>query len=461
VPLATLMATLSKENGILAPALCALIELFVFAPAPGTSRARGSTAFIAAALVLPALAAIALTLAGTDAIVGGYANRPFTLTERLLTESRVLWSYVGSLLFPYGPKLGLYHDDYPISHGLLAPSTTLLAIAAWLATIGAAWRMRATAPGFGLGLGIFLVGQALESSVFPLLVYFEHRNYLPAIGATWALLSLAYVGIGHLRRHMDHGDRVFSAAGIGLVLVLGLATAARAGVWHSQDTLLAQGLASHPDSRWLRMDVSRWALLQRPPRWDVARAQVDHLIDSPDPDTRRMGAAARLWIDCANDAGARPENVAQAFQGTPGLMETDLLFTFESLGDLVAAKPCHGLAPLDMARGLQTMVDRSRLPPGDANLRRLRFKASQLYVKGGNLPAGLEQATLAYVDPIEDAPMAASIAQIDIALGRYDDARRMLDAADAGTPRDDLLAHDIIQGLRAQLREAESEPPAH
>jgi hypothetical protein len=84
-----------------------------------------------------------------------------------------------------------------------------------------------------------------------------------------------------------------------------------------------------------------------------------------------------------------------------------------------------------------------------------------LYEKGGNLPAGLEQATLAYVDPIEDAPMAASIAQIDIALGRYDDARRMLDAADAGTPRDDLLAHDIIQGLRAQLREAESEPPAH
>jgi hypothetical protein len=52
--------------------------------------------------------------------------------------------------------------------------------------------------------------------------------------------------------------------------------------------------------------------------------------------------------------------------------------------------------------------------------------------------------------------MAAFAAQIDIALGRYADAEEMLDAADAGTPEDELLGHEIIDGLKAQARDAQA-----
>lgn len=452
VPLCTVLATLSKENGVLAPALCALIELFVFAPKPGQRRPWASTIFILVTLVVPALLAITLTAMQSELIVGGYANRPFTLAERLLTQPRALWDYIGSLLLPYGPKLGLYHDDYRISHGLLDPPATLIAIAGWLAAIGLAWRLRTAIPGFALGLGIFLVGHALESTVFPLLMYFEHRNYLPAVGALWALLSLACAGAQRLHGRMHHGNGVFVFAGVGLVLVLALAAAARAGVWHSKEALLAQGLAYHPDSRWLRMDASGWALHQTPPRLDLARGHVDHLAASPDPDTRRMGAAARLIIDCSAGSGARPDAITNAFEGGPHSMEADLLLTFEGLADVVAAKPCAGLSPLQMARQLDSMLDRSDIPAQEFNMRRLRFKAARLYMQAHSEKEALNQAKLAYDENAVDAPIAAFVAELEIRQGDFAAAAKMIDIVAGKIARDDYTGHKVIEALRAKLR---------
>ena len=50
----------------------------------------------------------------------------------------------------------------------------------------------------GYGILFFLAGHALESSIFPLEIYFEHRNYLPAVGLALALVS----GLMQLERTM-------------------------------------------------------------------------------------------------------------------------------------------------------------------------------------------------------------------------------------------------------------------
>ena len=65
-------------------------------------------------------------------------------TQRLLTESRVLWFYVGMIVYPDVRSMSLYHDDFLVSTGLLEPGTTLLAIAAWGMLLGCAiaWRRR-------------------------------------------------------------------------------------------------------------------------------------------------------------------------------------------------------------------------------------------------------------------------------------------------------------------------------
>lgn len=454
VPLFTLLAALSKENGILAPALCGVIEFCVFVPRPGTRRPWPSVAFIIATLVLPALLAIGLTVSGSAAIVGDYANRPFTLSDRLLTQPRVLWDYVGSLVLPDGPRLGLYHDDYTISHGLLDPPSTTLALLGWMAVTGSAVALRRRAPGYTLGVGVFLVGHALESSVFPLLMYFEHRNYLPAVGAVWASISLIAYAMDALKHRMHHSKYVFGGGGIALIAVLALATAARVGVWQSEQTLLAQGLQYHPQSRWLRMDLARQAMHQQPPQWDEARRHIGAMLDSPDAGTRRLAAVARLLVDCSAAVRPQPAIVAGAFQGRPEPIEADVLVAFENLSEGVMTQPCPGFSALQMADALAGMLDRSTLPAGDTSMWRLRLKAAKLYLASNRSSQALHQARLAYAGGTAEASVPVFIAWILLQRGDNRGADKMLDAAVAHMAEGDGVGHAVVADYRARIQRA-------
>ena len=56
-----------------------------------------------------------------------YAEYPFTLKERLLTEPRIIFFYISLLIFPDSNRLVLLHD-VPLSHSLLDPFTTVFSI---------------------------------------------------------------------------------------------------------------------------------------------------------------------------------------------------------------------------------------------------------------------------------------------------------------------------------------------
>jgi hypothetical protein len=453
VPIATLCGALSKENGVLALPLCGLLELFLFMPIVGKHRSRAALTFLAAALVVPAIAVLGLVASGNPILTGGYANRPFTLMERLLTQPRVLWDYVSSLLLPVGPTLGVYHDDYAVSHSLFDPLATSVAIAAWIVVVLLAWRWRRVIPGFALGVGIFLVAHSLESSVLPLLMYFEHRNYLPAVGAIWAVISILYWIGQRFAPRMHHSKQIYSIAGVGLVLVMAAATAARAGVWQSERGILIQGIAYHPNSRWLRMDAARWAMEQSPPLPNQARAHIDQLSGSADPATRRIAAVMRLVIDCTTAEQLRRSDVSNAFNGRLTFLEADSLLAFERLADLARDGRCKGLSSLEAAERMDDLANRSASASHEYNLRRLRFKAAQLYARNGALGAALRQAKLAYRSGDHEGPIPAFIAQLEIAGGQYEEAEKMLDAAAAATRNDDILGRQMIAGSRAQLND--------
>lgn len=452
VPLCTLLATLSKENGVLAPALCAVIELCVFLPAAGMRRPWPSRLVVFAGLVAPALIAIALVAMQHPAITSGYVDRPFTLAQRLLTQPRALWDYIGSLVLPFGPRLGLYHDDYPVSQGLLAPATTLLAILAWLGVLGMGWWQRRRIPGLLLGTGIYLVGHALESSVFPLLMYFEHRNYLPAVGAIWALLAVATYVAERLRPHMHQANRIFAFASIAIVAVLALATAGRATVWRSQATLLAQALEYHPDSRWLRLALIQQAMTQTPPDIDAARRDAQRLLSSPDPSTHRLGAVLDLTINCSIGKEAKPALVAIAFAGKPEPMEPDLLLAFESLTVGLIQTPCPGLAPANAAKRLEDLLDRSALPANNRNMWRLRLKSAKLELAAGHHDAALAQARLALGDGAAEAPVPMLVAALLLQRGDTAGASRMVDLAQARIRADDVEGNRLVEQYRAEIR---------
>ena len=205
----TVLATLCKESGLLLPVLVLVLEATVL-ERPSGVKARDWRIWQLIFLVSPLallLAYLATWLDYPDALV---ARRGFTLWERLLTESRVLWIYLSKGLVGIPSQLGNYQDPPAVSHSLFSPAT-FLACFAWLALLfsSIAWRRRY--PLFAVAVLWYLGGHLIESTVVPLELYFEHRNYIPVIGPLFAFASFLCLYSGRYRR----------LAGIGVtVLVL-------------------------------------------------------------------------------------------------------------------------------------------------------------------------------------------------------------------------------------------------
>ena len=191
VPALTLVSVLCKESGALLPVYALVLECLVFRfQGRGGGFDRGITAFYAVCLLLPASLGLGWALFSHGGGFINYSGRDYSLGERLLTESRVVWLYIRWTLLPYPSELGLYHDDIAVSHGLLDPATTLLAILGIAGLIAACFLLRLRLPLVALGIAWFLGGQLMESTIFPLELAYEHRNYLPDLGLMLAVLSL-------------------------------------------------------------------------------------------------------------------------------------------------------------------------------------------------------------------------------------------------------------------------------
>jgi len=175
---------------------------------------------------------------------GEYARKPFTLGERLWTEPRVWWRYVGLWLWPDPSRLSVIHG-VEMSRGAFAPWTTGLSWVSWLVAgvAGAvAWR-RESSRWVGFAVGWYLVQQAVEGTVLPLEPMYEHRTYLPSVGLS---IGLSY-GAAQLLQRGDARVRglglAVAAAGIA---ALAFAAHARNQVWRSPEALWSDALAKAP-----------------------------------------------------------------------------------------------------------------------------------------------------------------------------------------------------------------------
>jgi hypothetical protein len=190
-PFFGVLGLISKEDAALLPLYLLVIEGLIFGFRGAENRAAPSVyAFYVCGLIVPGLSGLAFLLTHSGWFLGGYAGRNFTLSERVLTEFRVVLLYVKWTFFPDIRQLALYHDDLRLSTGLLSPITTLLSLLGLCALAGIALWQRKRRPLISLGILWFFAGQMMESTVLPLLIAFEHRNYLPDYGLLLAFFSL-------------------------------------------------------------------------------------------------------------------------------------------------------------------------------------------------------------------------------------------------------------------------------
>ncbi len=254
VPMATAFALLSKESGVLLPAYIAVLAGTVLSDATLTLAARRVwQRFLLVFVGLPLAMATVVVPWVLPRMVASFADRDFTVGQRLLTEARVIWLYVRLLVVPDLRLLGIFHDDFVLSTGWWQPTTTLPAVIGVLGLALAALALRRRYPWFALAVGFFLAGQLLESTVVPLELMHEHRAYLgmvgPVLAAVAALLHATAVRPARVARPL------WAAAGTIALLLAALCT------WRADDWGNPLGMAlveaeHHPDSTRAQYEVS-------------------------------------------------------------------------------------------------------------------------------------------------------------------------------------------------------------
>ncbi len=240
--LVLLLAVLSKENGALLLWLLPVFEVTLFRGRWAGSKNRIITLLGWVGLLVPLLIIVGTTLLVPELIQDRYTGREFSLQERLLTQLRLLWQYLSWLVFPDITSMGFQHDDIPLSSSWVNPVTTLFSVLAWLVTVGVAWVLRRRLPLLGFALLFYLVGHALESSVWPLEMVYEHRNYLSSVGL-FILLAFLLLAVLPRQKRVRPAIPVFAVLAILSTLLF-----LRVQVWSDPLRLTVVNVDNHPDS---------------------------------------------------------------------------------------------------------------------------------------------------------------------------------------------------------------------
>lgn len=405
-PFLSLCAILGKENGALAFPLFAVAEFTLYR----RPRPRQVHAFLALTVGLPCLAFLGFMATHPLFFASSYGGRTFTLSERLLTEPRVLWSYLQTAFFPVGERMGLYHDNFPVSTSLWQPATTVLAIVAWLGVLVLAWRLRRRAPLFTFGVGAFFVAHAMESGPVALELYFEHRNYLPLV---FALIAVAGLILAMPRPRA----RVQVAAGAcgGLLLLVYLAgTWSTASGWADDNTFYATQYRYNPTSPRLLSNLAGRSMQAG----DLKSAL--YFIGQGETYSPAVEAATttmwRLGAYCTAKTPVPDDLYGELATRATGRITTYYMVALELLADQ-AQGGCPGLDANRVAVTTIQWIDASSQPVGAQELWRSRYNAARLLAAADHMQEARDEVRKAWLASAHNDGVGVLLFQLNATLG--------------------------------------------
>ena len=234
-----ILAMGSKEIAVTLPFFVILYEWYFFRNLDRTWLKKHS-GYLLPALLLAASGVIWATGSHSYVMqffVNGYAKKGFTLSERLLTESRILVYYISLLAWPDPRRLHLDYD-FPLSRSILDPPTTLISILVIAGLLVLALVRADKNRLVSFGVLWFLGNLAIESTVLPLDLVYEHRLYLPSMSLAVMAVAAAYRWIRYPR---------VVAVGVCLVAVgFSLWSFERSAYWQDAVALWKDNVAKTP-----------------------------------------------------------------------------------------------------------------------------------------------------------------------------------------------------------------------
>jgi len=420
------LAVFSKENGVLIAAYALVIEATCYRfEASSTRERRALQGFFGIGVGLPAAAFVAFLATHAHWLTASYAGRDFTLYQRLLSEARILCDYLLWIFVPNPAWMGLYHDDIATSTGLFSPTSTAFAIVFLLAAVIAAWKLRRRHPGVTFAIAWFLIGHSMESTILPLELVFEHRNYLPMagllLGSVCALAPLIPA---------DWNRRWIAAACT--VLLLGLAglTAMRAASWGNPLTMALDDARHHPDSSRDQYAAGRALIFDgasRNERLQAEQQAIPYFRRSALLDHNSVYAASNLMFIMSRTQTIAPiaiADLADRLRTTPSYVQANPFF--DLLNNATTQKLT--LTPADISTLTQAALANPHFP---AMVRAMIMSdyGAYLFNAVGDHQGGINLTVAAAATDPANPYFVLRLATLALAVGDSAKAGQYLDAA--------------------------------
>jgi protein O-mannosyl-transferase len=416
--ISALLATLSKETGVLVVGLALLIDSTLSTNGSGFTSPAKQKIFRTLCCYIPIAAFVGIFATRFTLFMSGYHERDFTLSERLFTQTHAMTFYLKEYFFPQLSELSLYHDDFQIARKLA--DANWIFILGVIAALVFARKIRRHAPLVTLGLLWFLWAHILESTVLPLEMVFEHRNYLPYMGLALITHQIGTVLFAYFPRI---NGKIFAATAI---MVLATLTNLRAHEWSSPENWLSSVIANHPDSQRATTAVAHY-FQQRGNQQQAkiylqksARIKPDdpgvwlHLMSlycqAPDADTQEWYAYAKL---------ARQTISTYQLSNYAFLM-------LDALGNHASRNECR---IFEGSEGLEILDAATQNPKVQAIPRHIAlvlWTKGKLLYKKGDIDGALSEAEKAYQRNSDNIQPLISRGLWMTETGRIEEARREL-----------------------------------
>lgn len=239
VGLGTVLATFSKENGAALALMVLCLEATVVSADSRLPSLNRLWKWVA--LILPSIALALLLLKGP--VLGSwfqdYGTRDFSPYERLLTQFRVVLSYLYSWFAPSSSGGQIFYDDFATSRGLFAPFTTIISAALVVGLISISIMKRRIWPVTSFAILFYFASLAIESTTIGLEMKFDHRIYL---GSAFLFLPIILWTSQNLRPLLK------ASLGIAVIVVMAGLTFSASSLWGDYQKLTMVWATQNPDS---------------------------------------------------------------------------------------------------------------------------------------------------------------------------------------------------------------------
>ncbi len=340
----------SKENAAMFPLSILLYEVLILQPDPPQFFRKNFPKLLAALglILFIGFGYLYIKTGNIFSFLNGYENRPFTLGQRLLTEPRVILSYISLLFYPMPNRLNIAHD-FQISTSIFSPITTLLSILVLVVMVGGAILLGKRQRLISFSILFFFLNHIIESSIFPLELVFEHRNYLPS----FFLFVPVAIGFQYLLDTFAPKTTMKAILCSFIILVLigfGHSTFMRNFTWKNERSLWTDAAEKSPNLRRPHHNLGRY--YQDHGYYDMAIKEYQKALESTSMNSR-IGTFVTYYNLGKLYARKNDYETAKSFYDKAVSINSDFPPLYNDMAALFDRKGEYGLAHKYLAKALE------------------------------------------------------------------------------------------------------------